>query len=144
MEFTDPVDVEDIEDLPSVHPKPEAKPIVKEDFKSGKWTPLEHELFLEALTIHGKDWELIEKHIGTRDAKNIRSHAQKFRKMLGRLIENKKSKLKLSLEEANFYLGVLNSRYHKTFDQGEEHLRAKELLEQKQKAESSALIQEDI
>jgi MYB-related transcription factor LHY len=41
----------------------------------GRWTDEEHELFLEALKIYGKDWEAVEKHIGTRDAAHVRSHA---------------------------------------------------------------------
>jgi hypothetical protein len=45
---------------------------------------------LEALKIHGKNWENIQRHVGTRDAAHIRSHAQKFvvkaKKMLERSI----------------------------------------------------------
>jgi len=89
--------------------------------RKGPWTPEEHQLFLEGLKTYGKDWVSIQKHIGTRDTTHCRSHAQKFMKMLVRLLENKKTKLKLSMQEANFYFGVLNAKFHKTFDQEEEH-----------------------
>ena len=32
----------------------------------GRWTDLEHRRFLEGLKMYGKDWRLIEEHIGTR------------------------------------------------------------------------------
>jgi len=32
-------------------------------FSKGMWTDKEHELFLEALLIHGKHWDLIQIHI---------------------------------------------------------------------------------
>ena len=51
---------------------PDAK---KKNYKTGRWTDEEHQLFLEALLIHGKDWDLIESHIKTRDAAHARSHA---------------------------------------------------------------------
>lgn len=41
----------------------------------GRWSKEEHELFLEALLIFGKDWTKIEAHVKTRDAIHIRSHA---------------------------------------------------------------------
>ena len=44
------------------------------EIKTGRWSDEEHERFLEALRLHGKDWELIEKHVGTRKAPNIRAH----------------------------------------------------------------------
>ena len=43
--------------------------------KTGRWTPDEHLKFLEALKMYGKDWDEIEKYIGTREITNIRSHA---------------------------------------------------------------------
>mgnify|MGYP000609405828 CR=1 FL=1 len=56
---------------PTADPESEAK---KEDkIKVGRWSDEEHTSFLEALLIHGKDWDLIEEHIGTRDAAHIRS-----------------------------------------------------------------------
>jgi MYB-related transcription factor LHY len=44
----------------------------------GKWTPIEHNKFLEALRIHGKDWDRISKYVGTRTALNTKAHGQKF------------------------------------------------------------------
>jgi SHAQKYF class myb-like DNA-binding protein len=41
----------------------------------GRWTDIEHEKFLAALLMYGKDWTAIEKHVGSRDAVHIRSHA---------------------------------------------------------------------
>ena len=34
--------------------------------RNGRWTLTEHLRFLEALKLHGKNWKLIEDHIGTR------------------------------------------------------------------------------
>lgn len=53
----------------------------------GRWTPYEHSRFLEALRIYGKDWTMIEMHVGTRDVKNIRAHAQKFLNKLERCMQ---------------------------------------------------------
>lgn len=33
---------------------------------------------MEGLKLHGKDWRLIEEHIGSRTCSQIRSHAQKY------------------------------------------------------------------
>lgn len=81
---------------------PQAEPALKRSSPSangkleGHWSAEEHERFLEgafavlrvAIKLYGKDWKKIEKHIGTRNGTQIRSHAQKhflklFRKKLG-------------------------------------------------------------
>jgi MYB-related transcription factor LHY len=58
-----------------------------ENKKMGRWTEVEHEKFLEAMRIHGKDWDKIEEHVITRDATHCRSHAQKFFTKLIRYVE---------------------------------------------------------
>lgn len=46
--------------------------------QNGRWTEAEHNRFIEGLRLYGKDWRLIEEHIGTRTCSQIRSHAQKY------------------------------------------------------------------
>ena len=45
---------------------------------SGRWTIKEHQKFIEALQIYGKNWKKVEEFVGTRNGAQIRSHAQKF------------------------------------------------------------------
>lgn len=42
---------------------------------TGRWTRDEHERFLQAMRIYGKDWDAIEEYVGTRDTTHCRSHA---------------------------------------------------------------------
>lgn len=52
-------------------------------FDLGRWTNEEHQLFLEGLKIHKKQWKLIAELIKTRTVVQIRTHAQKyFQKLL--------------------------------------------------------------
>ncbi|GJD09915.1 NADH-cytochrome b5 reductase 1 [Galdieria sulphuraria] len=43
-----------------------------------KWTEEEEKRFLEALNLFGRDWQKCAEYMGTRDANNFRSHAQKY------------------------------------------------------------------
>jgi len=80
---------------------------------AGKWRPVEHQLFLEALKLYGKDWESIQKHVGTRDISMVQSHAQKFLQRLVKFMDGKAKIAKMSLEEAEFYYGTLNKKLHR-------------------------------
>ena len=77
-------------------------------FNSGRWTTEEHNLFLEGLRIHGKNWDKICVHVKSRDATHCRAHGQKFFAKLIKFLETGKNKDKMpSSEEAKLYLEIL-------------------------------------
>lgn len=55
-------------------------PITQPESKSsaGRWSPEEHQRFVDALKLYGKNWKKVEEIVGTRDGTQIRSHAQKY------------------------------------------------------------------
>ena len=86
----------------NIHSKPD------KNQNLGRWTDEEHQLFLEGLRIYGKDWESVEKHIGTRDAAHVRSHAQKFVSKLVKSIKKNKED-----PDIKFYYDILNQKMSK-------------------------------
>ena len=50
----------------------------EDDVNEGRWDSNEHMRFLEAINIFGNQWKEVQKFIGTRSSKQVRSHAQKF------------------------------------------------------------------
>jgi SHAQKYF class myb-like DNA-binding protein len=53
-------------------------PVVHGGEHTGRWTKREHELFLEALKKHGKEWKKVAAMVKTRTVVQTRTHAQKY------------------------------------------------------------------
>ncbi|KAJ2438908.1 hypothetical protein GGF42_008136, partial [Coemansia sp. RSA 2424] len=58
-------------------PRAAPEPAAPGQFRSGAYTDDEERMFNEGLELFGRSWSEISGHVGTRDAKSIRSHAQK-------------------------------------------------------------------
>jgi SHAQKYF class myb-like DNA-binding protein len=39
---------------------------MQQDGVQGRWTKEEHQLFVQAMNLYGKDWKKVEKHVKTR------------------------------------------------------------------------------
>ncbi|KAJ4458213.1 putative PAS domain S-box protein [Paratrimastix pyriformis] len=46
--------------------------------RSKRWTPEEHNAFVDAFETHGRDWDKIAAAVGTRDARCVLGHAQYY------------------------------------------------------------------
>ena len=44
----------------------------------GRWSKHEHDVFINGLRKHGKEWKVIAALVGTRTVVQIRTHAQKY------------------------------------------------------------------
>lgn len=62
--------------LASSHPRPR-KPYTTTKVRE-MWSPSEHARMLEALRLYKRDWAKVTRHVGTRSAAQVRSHAQKY------------------------------------------------------------------
>ncbi|KDO31468.1 hypothetical protein SPRG_04083 [Saprolegnia parasitica CBS 223.65] len=61
--------------LPASHPRP---PPPQYEVKGGRWTAQEHASFLEGIKLYGKNWRRVAQVVGTRNAVQTRTHAQKY------------------------------------------------------------------
>jgi len=59
--------------------------------KIGRWSEEEHNVFLDGLQTHGKQWKTISNMIGTRTVVQVRTHAQKYFQKLERKNKTKSS-----------------------------------------------------
>jgi SHAQKYF class myb-like DNA-binding protein len=66
--------------------------------REGHWEDDEHERFLKAVRIYGSNWKAVELAVGTRNATQARSHAQKH--------FIRESKLKKEMEEMRRQAGM--------------------------------------
>jgi len=57
--------------------------------KVGRWSEEEHEVFLQGLEKHGKQWKTIAGMIGTRTVVQVRTHAQKYFQKMDRASQGK-------------------------------------------------------
>ena len=67
-------------------------------FREGHWEDDEHERFLKAVRIYGSNWKAVELAVGTRNATQARSHAQKY--------YIRESKLKKEMAEMRKQAGI--------------------------------------
>lgn len=46
-------------------------------YNTGRWNKDEHQRFMQAIEIYGKDWKKVQEYVGSRTSAQSRSHAQK-------------------------------------------------------------------
>ena len=81
----------------------------------GRWKPEEHNRFLEALRLYGKNWDKITSHIGTRDAAHTRSHAQKFFAKLTKYFKGIDLDQIGHIDDAEYYYNILQKKKAKKY-----------------------------
>lgn len=74
------------------------------------WDSDEHERFIEAVRLFGKNWPKITEHVATRSRQSIYSHAQKFKKRVE----------KEPLIEGSDVIGILCKKDHHQADAAQE------------------------
>lgn len=103
----------------------------------GRWTEDEHELFLEALRIYGKDWNSITVHVGSRDAAHCRSHAQKFFTKLNKFLNrdpNNEDEAEEFIDDAEIYMEILQRKVENPVKR--KRRKKHEILEERRRLEN--------
>lgn len=59
----------------------------------------------------GKQWDTIQKYVGTRDVKNVRAHSQKFFMKLVKQLENKDTVDAEEIQHAEKFYSILNNKF---------------------------------
>ena len=68
--------------------KPPAGKVVESGQEhTGRWTKEEHEAFLAALQLYGKEWKKVAAKVKTRTVVQTRTHAQKYFQKLQKVLE---------------------------------------------------------
>ncbi|CAK57698.1 unnamed protein product (macronuclear) [Paramecium tetraurelia] len=104
--------------------------IVQGEAVQGRWTKDEHQRFVEALSIHGKNWKKVEEHVGTRSGAQIRSHAQKFFN-------------RLEKEFNKQFNGLKSSEIKQIFENNIQHYSEGDVTQKRQRTGSINDISED-
>lgn len=60
---------------------------------TGRWTKEEHEAFLSALQMYGKEWKKVAAKVKTRTVVQTRTHAQKYFQKLAKVVESGKEQV---------------------------------------------------
>ncbi|KAL7549185.1 hypothetical protein ACHAWF_012454 [Thalassiosira exigua] len=82
-------------------PAPVGKVVESGHEHTGRWTKEEHEAFLAALQLYGKEWKKVAARVKTRTVVQTRTHAQKYFQKLQKVLEAGGEK------EANAVLGMV-------------------------------------
>ena len=68
-------------------PSPGGKVVESGQEHTGRWTKEEHEAFLSALQMYGKEWKKVAARVKTRTVVQTRTHAQKYFQKLQKVLE---------------------------------------------------------
>eukprot|EP00581_Thalassiosira_minuscula_P008429 CAMPEP_0183708754 /NCGR_PEP_ID=MMETSP0737-20130205/4965_1 /TAXON_ID=385413 /ORGANISM="Thalassiosira miniscula, Strain CCMP1093" /LENGTH=1387 /DNA_ID=CAMNT_0025936683 /DNA_START=253 /DNA_END=4416 /DNA_ORIENTATION=+ len=86
---------------PQAQQSPLGKVVESGHEHTGRWTKEEHEAFLAALQLYGKEWKKVAARVKTRTVVQTRTHAQKYFQKLQKVLEAGGDK------EANAVLGMV-------------------------------------
>jgi len=79
-------------------------------FETGRWSHAEHEVFIEALINHGKDWKKIKKHINSRGYFQIVQYTTRFFNRIRKLFD---INFNLSFDSMNNFKKIINQQNYK-------------------------------
>ena len=91
--------------------KPKQRVVETGQESTGRWTREEHEAFLLALQLYGKEWKKVAAKVKTRTVVQTRTHAQKYFQKLQKGLENEMDGVELdTVAEAKKILPIASAR----------------------------------